>query len=195
MPIDIIKQFNWVDIFVVIVVFRICYISLKNGLAKEFFKLLGTLTAIYISLHYYIVICDFIRKSLPTEKVPLEFLDFLVFTVLAILGYLVFVLLRSIFHRFIKMEAVPKLNKWGGLVLGILRSFLLAGLIIFMLAISSIGYFKKSTENSYFGKRFFNIAPNTYSWLWNTITSKFMTAEKFNNKVTEFQQGFAPRTF
>jgi len=193
MLINIIKQFNWVDIFVVIVVFRICYISLKNGLAKDFFKLLGTLTAIYISLHYYIVICDLLRKYMPVEKIPLEFLDFLVFTVLAILGYLVFVLLRSIFDCFIKMEAVPRLNKWGGLVSGILRSFLLAGLIIFMLAISSIGYLKKSTEDSYFGKRFFNIAPNTYSWLWNAVASKFMTAEKFNNKVTELQQGFAKK--
>ncbi len=190
MLLGIIKQFNWVDILVIIILFRIGYIAIKNGLLWEFFKLLGTILAVYLSLHYYTLLSDMMGQRLPSikEKAPLEFLDFLSFVVLAIIGYLIFVSLRIVFHRFIKMEAVPNLNKWGGLVLGIGRGFLLAGLITFMLAISSINYLRNSVNDSYSGRQLFKVVPNTYSWLWNNIASKFMTGEKFNKTILEVQK-------
>lgn len=189
MVLDILKQFNWLDIFVVILLFRICYISLRNGLAAEFFKLLGTLTALYLALHYYTVLSDWInqRQFILKEKMPLEFLDFLLFVLLTVLGYVIFVILREAFSRFIKMEAKARLNKWGGLVLGIARGFLLSSLIIFMLVISSISYFKDSVISSYSGRRLFKVAPATYTRLWNSLLSKFMSKEKFNPTVLEVQ--------
>lgn len=192
MPLEIIRQFNWIDIFIVILLFRVGYAAVKSGLPAELFKLLGTLLATYLSLHYYTVLADWFLASRAElqKKAPLEFLDFISFLVLAIGGYLIFVLLRSIFYRFIKMEAVPNLNKWGGLILGIARGILLAGLIMFMLVISSASYLKKSVANSYFGRQVFAVAPSTYSALWSGLASKFMTTEKFNKTVTEIQEGF-----
>lgn len=188
MLLEIIKQFNWVDFLVVIILFRICYIGAKSGFSLELFKFLGILSAIYLSLHYYTMLSDFFRNRIAVKSLPLEFLDFLSFIVLAILGYLVFVSLRSVFYRFIKMEATPKLNKGGGFILGIGRGFLVAGLIIFMLVISSIGYLKNSVNDSYLGKRLVKVAPATYSALWNKLMSKFMTKEKFNQTVLEVQK-------
>lgn len=190
MLLNIFQQFNWLDIFVVTVLFRIGYVSLKRGLPVEIFKLLGTLTATYLSLHYYSLISLFFQQRLFNQKGPLLILEFFVFLVLVILGYLIFVFLRSIFYRFIKMEAVSYLNRWGGLVLGLIRGVLFVGLIVFMLVFSGINYFTVSAEHSFLGRRLFDIAPATYSWLWNVVASKFMTAEKFNHRITEIQQGF-----
>lgn len=192
MLLEIFKQFNWVDILVVIILFRISYIAVKNGLPGELFKFLGVLSAIYLSLHYYTVLSDFFRNSLGVKSLPLEFLDFLSFIVLAILGYLVFVSLRSVCCRFIKMEATPKLNKGGGFILGIGRGFLVVGLIIFMLVISTIGYLKNSVNDSYLGKRLFKVAPATYSALWNNLMSKFMAKEKFNKTILEVSKDLNP---
>lgn len=188
MLLDIIKQFNWVDIIVVIILFRICYIAVKSGLPVELFKILGTLLAIYLSLHYYTMLSDFFRNRIAVKSLPLEFLDFLSFTVLAILGYLIFVSLRVLFHRLIKMEATPQFNKWGGLILGVGRGILLGGLIIFMLIISSVSYLKNSVKDSYSGKRLFKVAPATYSALWDNLMSKFATQEKFNSTILEVQK-------
>lgn len=187
---DIFKQLNWLDIFVVIILFRIGYIALKSNFPLEFFKLLGIITAIYLSLHYYASFSDYLAQRITTakEKVPLEFLDFFVFVVLAIIGYLVGVILRGFICRFIKMEAADRLNKWGGLVLGIVRAYLSASLIIFMLVISSIGYFKNSVDKSYSGRNLFKAAPATYTWLWNNLFSRFMTKEKFNSVVIEVEK-------
>lgn len=190
MFLDIAKQFNWVDILVVILLLRIGYVALRNGLVIEFFKILGTVTAIYLSLHYYTALSDWVRMRLGSEKVPLEFLDFLFFVVLAIGGYSIFVVLRSVFSRFIKMEAVPKLDKWGGFILGMGRGVLLVGLVIFMLGISGVDYLKSSIKGSYSGRRLVKIAPDAYSWLWNALASKFASNEKFNKTILKVQEGF-----
>jgi uncharacterized membrane protein required for colicin V production len=43
---DFLKQFNWIDIFVFCLSLRIAFIALKNGLAAEVFKILGTFTGL-----------------------------------------------------------------------------------------------------------------------------------------------------
>jgi membrane protein required for colicin V production len=192
MILEIIKQFNWVDIFVIILSVRVLYIAVKNGLPVELFKLLGTIAAIYLSLHYYTILSDWIAGLLPEakDKMPLEFIDFLAFAILAIVAYLIFVLLRSLIYRFIKMEAVPRLNKWGGFILGIARAYLLVGLVIFMLAISSVAYFKSSVKKSYAGGHLFKVAPGIYNGVWNSLMSKFMNKEKFNKTIPEVEEDF-----
>ena len=184
---NILKQFNWVEIFFAILLIRICYVAVKNGFPVELFKLLGTLSAAYLSLHYYIIFSDYIVGRIGEKFIPLEYLTFFSFIALAILGYLIFMLLRKVFSRFIQMEAVPKLNKWGSLILSMMRGFLFVSLLIFILVIAPTGYFRNSVNNSYSGKRLFNIAPTTYTWLWNGIMSKFRTQEKFNETILEVQ--------
>lgn len=189
MSLEIIRQLNWVDFVAIILIFRICYASLKSGVPAEFFKLLGTICAIYLALQYYTFFSDWVigrlNINISREGVPLDFMDFVCFVLLAISGYLAFMSLRILFCRFIKMEAVPQLNKWGGLVFGIVRGFLLVSLIIFALAISTIGYLRNSVIGSSLSRRLYKIAPATYSWLWDNITSKFMRNEKFNKTIIE----------
>jgi len=183
-----IKQFNWVDIFVVIILLRTGYVAIKNGLPLELFKLLGTLLATYLSLHYYTNLAVSLHTFKVIDKVPLELLHFFSFIFLAILGYFIFILLRSLFYRFMKMEAVSALNKWGGLILGIGRGILLAGLLIFILVISHISYLKNSVKDAYSGKHLLKVAAATYTALWNNLASKFMTAEKFNEAILGVQE-------
>jgi uncharacterized membrane protein required for colicin V production len=189
MLLNMLKQFNWLDIFILITIFRICHIAIKGGFTTELFKFLGTITAIYLSMHYSVLIADYIRGSLPIEgKVSLELIDSLVFLSLAILGYFLFVLLRNAFNNFVKIETVSVLNKWGGLILGGFRSVLLVSLISFTLVISSIPYFKDSVGHSYLGSRLSIVAPNTYTWIWVSIFSKFIPSEKEGSIVVNIKK-------
>ncbi len=189
MLLELIKKLNWVDLFVIIAFVRIGYISFKTGFTIEFFKLLGVFAAVYVSLHYYTLVSDIaFRGTGAVDKMPLEFTDLISLVLLVVLTYLIFVFIRSIFYRFIKMEAAPNLQKWGGLVLGMLRAFLFSSLIVFMLLISSFEYCKNSVKDSYCGASILKIAPSTYSWLWNSVSSKFMNSEKFNNAAIEVEK-------
>lgn len=187
---DFLRQLNWVDIVILILLVRIGCVARKTGLPAESFKLLGTLVAIFVCLHYYSGLSDWLGRLLPLakEKTPLEFLDFLCALFLAVLGYAICMLLRFAFSHFIKLEAIPVLNKWGGFLLGLIRAFLATSLVIFMLVASSVGYLRNSVNGSYFGARVFKIAPATYAGMWDGLLSKFMPESKFNNTILEVQE-------
>jgi len=186
----IVRQFNFLDLIILIILFRICYIAIKMGLPVEFFKLMGVLTATYLSLHYYTKLSDIIQARFFYKYLPLEFLDFLIFLILVGIGYLVFVILRSMFYRFMKMEAVPKINKIGGFILGLARGYFTIGLVVYMLTISSVSYLNHSVRYSYLGKRAISIAPGAYNWIWNNFVSKFSLKEKSNQTVFEVMNKF-----
>jgi hypothetical protein len=116
---------------------------------------------------------------------PVEFTDFIAFVLLLVLVGLSFVIIRNILVRFVQLNAIPKINKIFGLILGIGRAYLVIGLIAFTLMISSVSYFRSSVEHSYLGSRAFTISPQTYDWLWSNIFSNFSAQEKFNPMVTE----------
>ena len=183
MFIDFLRQINWLDIFVLILLVRICYISIKNGLPVQLFWFLGSISAVYLSLHYYASFSAFLGKRFPSEWMPAEYWSLAAFVLLAIVGYFSFVLLQKLFSRYITLQATPRLNKYGGLVLGALRGILVVGLIIFLFSISSVAYLQNTVSHSYSGQHFFKVAPATYTWLWKNIMSKFMTSERSNADV------------
>ncbi|MFH1458513.1 MAG: CvpA family protein [Candidatus Omnitrophota bacterium] len=191
---DILKQLNWVDFLMIVVFLRIIFMALSTGFPLELFKLLGTLASLYLSLHYFTLFTDWMggRSPAAKAKVPLQFMDFISFIIIAIIGYLIFVALRLVFDRFIKMETHPLVNKGGALLLGTARGLFLTGLIAFLLVVSSLSYLKDSVRSSFTGRRVFNVAANTYSWTWNHIASRFSVGEKFNSTVLEVQKGLNP---
>lgn len=181
MLISIFKQFNWVDIIFIILLTRICYVAIKTGFPIEIFKLFGTITAILLSIHYYIRISNFLTDNFALSAFPVEFIDLIVFILLSLLGYNFFVFLRLTFLRLVKIETISIINRWGGLAIGLIRGILLLSLLSFIMAISTIPYVKTSADNSYLGKAVFNIAPDMYKGIWDNIFSKFMPQEKINN--------------
>jgi len=187
------KQFNWVDVFFVIVCIRICYVALKSGFPAELFRFLGTISAIYLSLHYYVDFSDYILNNIGSKNLPPQYLGFCSFIALAFLGYLIFALLGRFFSRLIRMEAVAGLNKWGSLILGVIRSFLFVSLVTFTFVITPTSYFKNSVTNSYSGKRLFEIAPATYTWMWDSIMSKFRAKEKFNSAILKVRESLTKK--
>lgn len=193
MGIDFIANLNYLDYIILFVFFRICYIAAKMGLSVEIFKLSGVIFSTYIALHYYTVLSDLIQRRFLPKAMPLAFMDFIIFLLLIIFGYLCFVLLRSLLSRFIQLNTVPKINQLAGLILGFGRGFLVAGLISFALSISSVNYLTRSVGHAYLGSRAVNISPQTYSWIWNNIFSKFSANEKFNSTVIEATDKISPK--
>ena len=172
----LLHKINWVDILLLVCFIRVCLVAAKNGLPTEFFKLLGTVIATYISFHYFKSVAAFLEKavSLNTkDALVATSVDLFSFLALAICSYLVIVILRTVFVRLIQMEAHPGFDKWGALVLGALRGILFCSLFISILLFMNVNYFKESVNNSLSGKRIFRVAPGTHNFIWNHLLSKF----------------------
>jgi len=183
--ISFLGQLNWIDLIVVILLFRILLISLKTGMGAEIFKVLGTVAAAYVSLHYYISIAGFFSKRFGLDH---TFVECFIFLALASLGYSFFLILRLLFKRFINMEVVPTISRWGGLILGIFRSFLLGSLILYFFLATANPYLRKSMKTSFSGMGLVYLAPMTYSSLWNGVISKLAVHERFNSAVFETEK-------
>lgn len=179
------QQLNWVDILILIVFLRLIFISLKQGLGVEFFKLLGTLLASYLSLHYYLSLADFFKGYIGSINVPISFLQLLAFVLLFTFGYLFFWSVRVVTFRFMNAEVNSEFSKWGGSACAVLRSFLLSSLILFVLVLPGSPYFKNSVRYSFSGYHFSKVAPATYTFIWESIASKFNSGEKYNSAVQD----------
>jgi uncharacterized membrane protein required for colicin V production len=184
---DLLLKINWVDLLILFTLLRVFYAGLTQGFYKEIFKLAGVIVAIYLSLHYFTSLSDLLKTQFGVKTIPVEFLDFACFLLLAIIGCYIVTLVRSVFDRFVKVETVPVLSKWGGLILGIGRGFLLVSLIVFCFTISGFTYFRKSVATSFTGREIFRIAPATYQWIWKNISSRFMPLEKGNEIIPEIE--------
>ncbi len=179
------SQFNWVDIFVCLVFVRLIFVSIKHGLLIETFKFLGTISGLYLALHYYVVLATYLNGHSGNKNAPGNFLEFFSYLVLFASGYLAFWLLRVLIFRFVSAEVTPLLSKWGALILSLLRSVLLVSVVLFALLIPQTVYFKDSIRYSLSGNRIVKIAPATYTWVWKSIVSKFNSGEKFNNVILD----------
>ncbi|MFH0828073.1 MAG: CvpA family protein [Candidatus Omnitrophota bacterium] len=177
------SQFNWVDIFVLIVFVRLIVVSLKQGLLIEIFKLLGTLSGLYLSLHYYFSFASYLNGHSGNKNAPGYFLEFFAYLILFAGGYLVFWLLRILIFRFVSAQVNSFLSKWGAFILSFLRSVLLVSVILFALLIPQSTYFKDSIRYSLSGNSLVKIAPAVYTWVWKSIVSKFNSGEKFNTAI------------
>ena len=189
MIMGILKQINWIDILILVFFLRIAFVSLKSGLPVEFFKLLGTISAIYVAMQYYIKLALLLADKTGIENLSLEIVKLICFIILASAGYLLFVLVRMLVCRFLKMEAVPELNMWGGFITGICRGALLISLILFVLVLSNVKYLNKSVRNSYSAKTFFVLAPGTYKFLWRSVFSKIEPDSRLNKEVIAYEKG------
>lgn len=184
----IINQFNWVDIFVLILSLRILYIAFKNGLKFEFFKLLGTLCAVYLSLHYYTSLSGFLNARIFNRPAPSSLLNAVSFFALIIAGYAIFFAIRWMLSRVVKTDVNEKLDRWGGLVCGAFRALLTASIFLCLFLSSGGEYFHKSIRGSYSGAWVTRIAPDTYIFFWNGLASKVQKNDKANAAIGDLQK-------
>jgi len=186
--IDILKQFNWLDIFLVVFFVRICYVSIKRGLTIEFFKFIGILLSVYLSFQYYTLLSNFLHNVAFLGAIPLGFLKFICFLALAFSGYFLLVALRRLFTLLIKIEDVPgEINRWAGLLLGLLRGVLTVSFILFVLFISSNDYLRGSVQGSLVAKPVFRIAPFVYRGICDSIMCKFFPGQGLNGDVLSIE--------
>jgi uncharacterized membrane protein required for colicin V production len=187
---EIFSHINWVDILVLIIIFRTCYVAIQTGFFIELSKLAGLICAVFFGMHYFTTLGDYLAKKIGLSNyMPLEFIDFLSFAGLSVGINLLFTALRKTLFNTFKVEAPTSVNKWGGFILGACRSVIYTGYIVYLLVMSTAGYLKTSVNGSYSGGTFLRVAPSVYSFVWDNLASKFMMNEKINKNALEVEKG------
>lgn len=177
---EIIRRINWVDVLVIILMFRMSYVAFQDGLSHQIFPVFSAVAIIVIGLYYYEKIGGFISQNL--LNMPIEISNFLSFLVLAVVAGLVVKFLKSILDKLIKVEWHPILERLGGLVVGIIKASLVTSIVLMTIVLMPLPYLQWSVrERSLVGMHFLKVGPNVYE-----KASKFLPTIKVEGtKVTK----------
>lgn len=159
---NIITKINWVDILVIIILFRVTYVAFQSGLSHEIFPLFATAGTLVLSLHYYHPIAVFLNQN--AMRLPVQLLDLLSFLVLLLGLGIVFKFIGVFVDKVIKVTWHPVVEKFGGLVIGMLRACVVASIVLAILVLIPLPYLQKSIrDRSMTGMYFLGIGPGIYS--------------------------------
>lgn len=158
---EILGHINWVDVLVIIIILRISYIAFREGLTHEVFPLIGNIIIIVTALHYYIKLGSAISRNF--LNLSSELSNFISFVILAVAAGFVFRLLNAFLNKLVKMQWHPLIERFGGLVVGVIRASVITSLVLTVLSLAPLSYLQRSIrDKSVTGVYFLRIGPEIY---------------------------------
>lgn len=158
---EVITKINWVDILAVILMLRISYVAFRDGLSHEIFPLIGSILIMALAIRYYTVLGSSVSRNM--MNMPVELANFLSFLMLVIaLGFLV-KLLRIALDKIVKVQWHPIMEKFGGLAIGIVKAYIITGIVLMTLSLMPLSYLSRSIKDkSLTGKYILMAGPRIY---------------------------------
>ena len=142
---ELITKINWVDVLVAILMLRISYVAFRDGLSREIFPFIGTVLIMILAVHYYTVLGLFASRNM--VNMPIELANFLSFLLLVVvLGFLVR-LLRVVLDKIVQVQWHPIMEKFGGLAVGIMKAYVITGIVLMTLSLMPLSYLRWSIKD------------------------------------------------
>lgn len=159
---DIVTRLNWIDVIVIIVMLRTSYVAFQDGLSHEIFPLIGAVSTLIIALHYYNTLALAVTRNI--LQVNTAVACFFSFLALVIIIGIIFRLLRGVVDAIVKVSWHPVLEKFGGLIVGVIRASVVASTVLIILALLPLPYIQWSIrDKSVTGMYFLRIGPEMHA--------------------------------
>ena len=179
---EFLKSLNWIDLLVAVLAVRIVYISATTGFVTEFMKTAAILISVLLAFHYYMkigaVLGHFVGLTPPL-------LEALVFAAVWALTFVVMKFIRDGIFLIFTVQAISLVDKWGAVVVSIVRFALTASMLMFVFLLTDQPYFERMTMSSFSQKYILKIAPETYQKMMNGFVAKLLPNQKVNAAVIE----------
>lgn len=168
--VDILKGINWVDIFVLILLVRISYVSSRIGVGRQVLPLiLLAVILLFILLGYSKIANVFIEKFSWYKGLS----RFLSFTFLAFIFSVIYHVAVRLLGLISTTEPESgQIEKMGGAIAGVARSVIIIGLILIGLLLTPVRFVESSVKRSFFGLFFINLDLQIYNTAVERIFSK-----------------------
>ncbi len=179
----LIKSINWVDAALVFLFIRMIFVGVKNGFICEFFKFLGIVVAVFVSLHFYSFLAAWMAVK---TDLPWDYWDLAVFAGLWFAVTFFFKLFRDGILLLFKVEANHQgFDKYAAGIVAVARGILVCSLTIFLILLAHNGPVTRLTLHSYSYKITGRAAVSTYSFLYNNLVDKLFAGEHYNAAVAQ----------
>ena len=179
---EFIRRFNWVDLLILAFLVRIVYSSIQAGIVVELLKLLGALFTVFVCFHYYVHVGMFLHRI---TMAPAAWTPPVAFLLLWILLFVLCWLIRKGLLMLFTIEAQSFINKWGAVLLGICRFFVVGSMVFFLFMTTGDKYLEKMSLEAFSQKVVLPVAPKIYNGVCDGFVIKLFPAEKINPDVGE----------
>lgn len=150
---------NWVDLLIVIVVFRACYVGAARGVAAEALSLIMAIGVTGMTLRYSSDVTTALSSGLPKLPGLASYLPLAVFWGLFVILLFCGRMVVEWLMRWLKGERIHWLTHSLGLFLGGARGLWWSGFLLLVLMSSGIAYLQESVETrSVLGPRFLRLS-------------------------------------
>ena len=174
----LIKSINWVDAALVFLFIRMIFVGVKNGFISEFFKFLGVVAAVFVSLHYYSFLAAWVAVK---TNLSCDYWDLVMFAGLWVFVTFFFKLFRDGILLLFKVETNHKgFDKYAAGMVAVARGILVCSLTIFLILLAHNGPATRMTLRSYSYQIAGRAAVSTYSFLYNNLVDKLFAGEHYN---------------
>jgi uncharacterized membrane protein required for colicin V production len=187
----LVKSINWIDVAFVLLFIRMIFVGVKNGFISEFFKFLGVVAAVFVSLHYYSVLAAWVAVK---THFSWEYWDLIVFAGLWFVVGFFFKFLRDGILILFKVETNHQgFDKYAAGVVAVGRGILVCSLTIFLILLAHNGPLTRMVLRSYSYKIAGHAAVSTYSFLYNNVVDKLFAGEHYNAAAAQVLYPVAPQ--
>lgn len=117
------------NLIALLVVLAFIAIGTKKGFLRELMALLGLVAALVISTGKLDFVAEEIAAALDASPLTVAVISYII--VLGLI-YALFKLLAKIIEKAISVQSLGERDKWGGAIVGAIRGWLVAGVLLFM---------------------------------------------------------------
>lgn len=180
------SRFNWIDILVLFLLIRIVYISSYIGVGKQVLPLILLALILLFSMQNYNKLAEIIIQRYALAVSVARFLSF-VFIILG--ASAVYRIISRILNLKPDTGQFPLLERIGGTVMGMVRAYLIVGLMLVGFTLTPSSFVERGIKTSYFAKFFIR----TNIGLYDTL-SRLLTRERVDVEVY-YERLFAEKDF
>lgn len=148
---DLLSRVNWIDIFALILFIKIGYVSSRIGVGKQILPLILLVLILTISLYNYGTVASFFINRYSFMASLCKFFSFSLMALVFFIIYSITTRLTGIF-LFSTESEVGGIEKIGGVILGISRSFLIIGIVLIVFLLVPVKFVETSVKNSFLGR-------------------------------------------
>ena len=189
----LIKSINWIDVALAVLLVQMIFVGVKNGFIPEFFRFLGVLTAVFVSLHYY---CFLALWASEKTNFSLNYWELVIFSGLWFVVLFIFKFIRQGILLLFKVETNHQgFDKYAAGIVAVGRGILICSLTIFLILLTHNGPVTRMTLHSYGYKIAGRAAVGTYSFLYNNLVDKLFSGQHYNAAAAQVlhPDGYGPK--
>lgn len=184
-----VSHINWVDLVILALLVRIVYVSADSGFITEFFKSLGLILGLFVAFHYYVVLGNLANKF----QFPVKIVHAVTFAVLWLVVAILFEFFKRGVLNLFTVQAQSLIDKWGAVILGLLRFVVTASMLVYLLLIPGVQYLNNKVVGGSTPMVFLRVAPGMYTGICDHFVSRLFDGERINPAVHEIMNQVSPR--